>query len=384
MAVIDGPHRPRTPLMPDTPIARIHLAALRHNLKRVRACAPDSQVLAVVKANAYGHGLSGLLPALQMADALAVARVDEAIALRHAGFKGRLVVLGGGPSLQTLQLAAEHDLELVIQQAGQLDLLQQASLARPLRCWLKVDTGMHRLGFDPQQIPALFARLQTLSNVAGPPVLMTHLANADVRDDPRSHAQLALFSPLARQLGAVTSIANSAGVLGWPASHGDWVRPGLMLYGASPFGDDSAAALGLRPVMTLTSRLTAIKHVRRGEAIGYGGSFICPEDMPIGVVGIGYGDGYPRELSDDACVLLHGRRVPVVGRVSMDMIMLDLRGQDTARIGDPLVLWGEGLPVDEVAAWANTIAYTLLCGVAGRVCFEIIDDHDDEPGRTHE
>ncbi len=359
--------------MPHAPIARINANALRHNLNRVRACAPGRQVMAVVKANAYGHGLPALLPALDSADALAVARLGEALTLRQAGYTGRLVVLGGVADESALQEAAGHSLELVVHQHHQIEMLHRSRLPRPLTCWLKVDTGMHRLGLEPAEVPAAFARLAASDAVAGQPLLMTHLANADDRGDPRTGAQLAAFQPLARQLGGPVSIANSAGILGWPASHGDWLRPGLMLYGVSPFADDSAADHDLQPVMTLQTRLIAIKRVSRGEPIGYGGRWICPEDMMVGVAGIGYGDGYPRELPESARVLLHGKRAPVVGRVSMDMITLDLRDHADAAVGDAVVLWGEGLPVEEVARWAGTIPYTLLCGITSRVEMAIHD-----------
>lgn len=356
-----------------SPLARIDLAALRHNIARARDAAPGTRLMAVIKANAYGHGIGNLLPALADADALAVARVGEGRRLREAGFEGRLVVLGGCHDRAELELAAALGFDLVLHQEAQLDLLASTPLSAPLRCWLKIDTGMHRLGVEPERGLALYERLAALPCVAEPPLLLTHLANADDFQDDYTLDQLDRFQPLADRCGVAVSIANSAGLLGWPESHGDWVRPGLMLYGVSPFPSTRGENHGLRPVMTLSARLIAVKQLKFREAVGYGGSWVCPEDMPVGVVGIGYGDGYPRELSDRAEVLLNGVRTPVIGRVSMDMITLDLRGQPDAAIGDPVVLWGDGLPVEEVAEWADTIPYTLLCGVTGRVCFETVD-----------
>lgn len=356
-----------------SPLARIDLAALRHNLAQARRAATGRRLMAVVKANAYGHGLENLLATLADADALAVARVGEGQHLRDVGFQGRLVILGGCLDENELQQAARLGLELVLHQPQQMALLEQARLSQPLPCWLKVDTGMHRLGFEPDEAIAAFERLSALEQVAGQPGLLTHLANADDRADSYTREQLTRFRPLAECCGVPVSIANSAGILGWPDSHGDWIRPGLMLYGVSPFPGDSGADHGLRPVMTLSARLVAVKQLKTGDAVGYGGAWRCPEDMTLGVVGVGYGDGYPRELAGEAAVLLNGRRTPVVGRVSMDMLTLDLRDQPGAQVGDPVVLWGEGLPVEEVARWAGTIPYTLLCGVTGRVRFQIHD-----------
>jgi len=246
-------------------------------------------------------------------------------------------------------------------------MLERAPSDIPVVAWLKIDTGMHRLGFAPEAAAAAYARLRDCRAVAGPPRLMTHLANADDRADAYTEDQLARFDTATADLTGPRSIANSAGLLGWSAAQRDWVRPGIMLYGVSPFSDTEAGALGLRPVMTLHSELIAVNHYRRGDAIGYGGTWACPEDMPVGVVGIGYGDGYPRHAVSGTPVLLNGRTVELVGRVSMDMICVDLRTQPRARVGDPVVLWGQGLPVEVVADHASTIGYELLCSVTQRV-----------------
>jgi alanine racemase len=351
------------------PRALIDLAALRHNLAKARSAAPRSRIMAVVKANAYGHGMLRVVEALGEADALAVARVGEAVALRQAGIRHPLVVLQGCSDREELEQATVHQLELVVHQPQQLQLLQQHGVTGPLTLWLKVDTGMHRLGMPQEQAVAAYRQLAALPGLSAPVRLMTHFASADDRDALETPQQWRRIETLARELGAEVSAANSGGVLGWPETHGDWVRPGIMLYGVSPFINGPMAECGLRPVMSLQSRLIAVNRYKKGDAIGYGGTWTCPEDMTVGVVSIGYGDGYPRHTPSGTPVLLHGKRVPLVGRVSMDSISLDLRSLPDAQVGDWVTLWGKGLPVEEIAAAAGTIPYELLCGVTGRVDF---------------
>jgi alanine racemase len=266
-----------------------------------------------------------------------------------------------------LPLISQHGLAVVVHHVSQLEILEQSTLANPLSAWLKVDSGMHRLGFAPHRVKAVWARLNACSNVAGPIRLMTHLANADDRQDSQTLRQVECFTKAVHGLEGERSIANSAAILAWPHTHADWVRPGLMLYGISPFSSGSSEREGLTPVMTLRSKLIAINSLSKGDAVGYGASWVCPENMRVGVAAIGYGDGYPRHATPGTPVLVNGRRVPLAGRVSMDMICLDLRAQPEAQVGDPVVLWGESLPVGEVAHHAGTISYELLCGVARRV-----------------
>lgn len=347
--------------------ADIDLSALRHNLGVVRRHAARSRVMAVVKSLAYGHGAEQVAAALEPGvDALAVARIEEGVALRQAGIRGPLVVLEGGRRPLDLQLAHRHELQLVLHAPHQLQLLEADPSRDALGCWLKVDTGMHRLGIAPEEVPYWLERLGALAGVRLQGI-MTHLANADDTGDPATPRQLEVMDQVSRGLGLPRSIANSAGILAWPGSHAEWVRPGLMLYGASPLGGRSAAGLGLRPVMTLSAPLLAVRTLPGGAAVGYGGTWRTPQEMPVGVVGIGYGDGYPRHLREAAEVLLHGARARVLGRVSMDMISIDLRGIRQAAVGDRVTLWGEGLPVEELAARCETIPYTLLCGVTPRV-----------------
>ena len=355
--------------MSSAPCAIIDLAALQHNLGRVRALAPNSRVLAVIKANGYGHGMLRIAQALGAVDALAVARVGEGVALRQAGIFRPVVVLEGCLDQDELELAATNRLELVVHNMEQVQLLQQQSLQEPLTCWLKVDTGMHRLGLPLEAAKLAYQKLLTCESVADRPRLMTHFANADDLDDPATLRQWDAIQPLAAELNSDVSSANSGGIIGWPETHADWVRPGIMLYGVSPFLSGRAADSELLPVMSLQSRLIAVNHYKKGDAIGYSGTWSCPEDMRVGVASIGYGDGYPRHAAAGTPVLVNGRRVPLIGRVSMDMINLDLRSSPNAKVGDTVTLWGAGLPVEEVAEAAHTIPYQLLCGVTARVKF---------------
>jgi alanine racemase len=348
--------------------ARISSAALEHNLNRARHAAPASRILAVIKANGYGHGIVRVARALASADAFAVASIDEAVILREAGINQPIVLLEGVFNASEVEEAAARHLELVVHAEEQLQVLEAARLPAPFPIWLKIDTGMHRLGFAPAQAADARQRLEACP-AAGQLRLMSHLANADRPGDARTDAQLDLFDACAEGFSGERSMANSGAVLAWQRSHFDWVRPGIMLYGASPFGD-TGAEQDLRPAMTLGTRLIAVNRRRRGDAVGYGGTWTCPEDMLVGVAAIGYGDGYPRHAPNGTPVLVNGRRVPLIGRVSMDMICLDLRSQPEARPGDPVVLWGDGLPVEEVARAAETISYELLCRVTERVRFE--------------
>ncbi len=346
--------------------ARLDAQALHHNLQQVRRHAPKARVMAVVKANGYGHGLAWVANILKEADGFAVASTEEGMQLRQAGIVKPVLLLEGFFSADELPALQLRQLAPVLHDEQQLHLLESHSESLPHAVWVKLDTGMHRLGFAPESLPDLLARLRQLKGIHDIRV-MTHFANADDVSSKNTRAQIELFRAQANGLGLETSLANSAGIVAWPESHADWVRPGIMLYGGSPLIGKTAEELNLKPVMTLESALIAVHRRRRGEAIGYGGDFVCPEDMPVGVVAIGYGDGYPRHAPAGTPVLVNGQRVPLIGRVSMDMITVDLRSQPAARVGDPVVLWGEGLPVDDVAAKAGTISYELLCHVAERI-----------------
>ncbi len=343
-------------------------SALRHNLSRVREIAPRSRVLAIIKDNGYGHGLVSAARAFEDADGFGVAAIEEALALRESGITKPVVLLGGFFGRDELPSIASHGFTVVIHHPSQLDMLNAAPLLpAPIKAWVKVDTGMHRLGFRPEQLDDTLNQVAASTWLDDGIVVMTHLASADDQSDPATPGQIACFFDAVQGHKVEHSIANSAGVLGWPDSHGDWIRPGLMLYGMSPFPDRTAIDHGLRPVMTLKSKLIAVNHCRKGDSIGYGGTWCCPEDMPIGVVAIGYGDGYPRSAANGTPVLINGIEVTLAGRVSMDMITVDLRKVPGARVGDSVTLWGKGLPVETVARHAGRIPYELTCGVAARV-----------------
>jgi alanine racemase len=346
--------------------ALLDASALRHNLEQVKRHAPRSRVLAVVKANGYGHGLAWVATTLNQADAFAVASAEEGLALRTAGITQPIVLLEGFFSADELPLLQTQRLAPVIHHEHQLRLLESQPAFTPELIWIKLDTGMHRVGFAPTELAGVHARLQRLPG--GREIrLMTHFANADDLSDPATHTQIESFRTHTAGYALAASLANSAGIVAWPESHANWVRPGIMLYGAAPLIGKSAQDFNLKPVMSLQSALIAVHRRRKGEAVGYGGDFHCPEDMPVGVAAIGYGDGYPRHAPSGTPVLVNGRRVALIGRVSMDMITLDLRSQPNAQVGDPVVLWGEGLPVDEIATQAGTISYELLCHVTERI-----------------
>ncbi len=346
--------------------ALLDSAALRHNLDRVRHFAPRSKIMAIVKANAYGHGLAWAATALSDVDGFGVACVEEALELRAAGVKQHICLLEGFFEPAEIPLLAENQLSPVIHHEGQLRAMENAAVKKPIDAWLKVDTGMHRIGFSPQAIPAVLARLNACASV-GQVRMLSHFANADNKLNSVTTTQTRCFMELVIDSGSERSLANSAGVVAWPMSHLEWVRPGIMLYGVSPLIGFSASQLDLQPVMTLQSAVIAIQRLHKGDTVGYGGDWICPEDMPVGVIAIGYGDGYSRHIRAGTPVLVKGKPVPLIGRVSMDLISVDLRAEPHIHVGDPAVLWGKGLPVEEVANQAGTIAYTLLCGVTSRI-----------------
>jgi alanine racemase len=368
-------------------VAVLNLAAVQHNLSVVRSCAPGAKIMAVIKANGYGHGMVRIAEALQNVDAFAVARVDEGVRLRKAGVKNRIAVLEGFSCSKELDELLDYQLEPVVHSFAQLEIFEAAPFCSPiaeeLDCldqstcqepsrtvWLKIDTGMGRLGFKPTDFSVAYQRLNQcpqISNIN----LMTHFANADDVSDDKTQKQIRLFNDTVDGVAGERSLANSAAILAWEQSLSEWVRPGVILYGISPFPDSTGQQLGLKPVMELHSRLIAVKRIDAGDTVGYGGSWICEKQTTMGVVAIGYGDGYPRYAKAGTPVLVNGQRVPLIGRVSMDMITVDLGNLTDAKPGDSVTLWGEALPVEEIALWSDTIPYTLVCGVTQRV--QLID-----------
>ena len=347
--------------------AVIDTQALRANLRALRSFAPGARVVAVVKANAYGHGLVPTALALAEADAFGVARIDEGIALRAAGIGQPIVLLEGIFTKDELAEAAERSFDLVVHDGTQIELLEKSQTAQQFILWLKMDTGMNRLGFRGEEFSSALARLQRLP---GPPReirLMTHLARAEEREDGSTGEQLARFNAATRGMALATSIGNSAAILGAPAAHGDWIRPGLALYGVSPFAQATAASFGLVPAMTLETTVIATRRVARGEGVGYGAAWRAQRDTPVAILAGGYGDCLPRSLANGAPVLVNGQRAPLVGHVSMDMIAVNVADIADVHVGARGVLWGAQLPVEEVARHAGTIAYELLCRVSQRV-----------------
>ncbi|MBZ0073023.1 MAG: alanine racemase [Gammaproteobacteria bacterium] len=357
--------------------ARIDLAALRHNLQRARQAAPASRIMAVVKANAYGHGMPRIAQALA-ADGFAVASLEEALGLREAGIRQSITLLEGFFDSDELVALSRYRLQPVVHCDEQLWQLEAASLSQPISVWMKIDTGMHRLGFAPERAAEIHQRLHVCPNVEHIG-LFSHLGYTDDRRSAQTQRQCELFLSASHGLPGERSLANSGGLLAWPETQLEWVRPGLMLYGISPFAGDTGPEQGLCPVMTLESRLIAVNQYPRGAAIGYSGAWVCPEDMLIGVAAVGYGDGYPRHALTGTPVLVNGRRAQIVGCVSMDMISIDLRGQPDVHVGAPVTLWGRGLPVEEIARCAGTIAYELVCAVASRVPVVIEEGVAAEP-----
>ena len=357
--------------MSRTTVATIPLGALRHNLARIRKLAAPAKVMAVVKADAYGHGLERVARALDGdADAFAVASLGDGLRLRAAGHRQRIVVLSGPDQAGDIAEMQRLGLDAAIHHESQLQWLSEASPTRGrLRVWLKVDSGMHRLGFAPERAAAVHAQLAAMTGIDPDIGLMTHFAESEVFDGVRTRQQIERFQAATRGLIGPRSLSNSAAVLGWPDARGDWVRTGGLLYGLSVVEGKSGADFGFRSAMTLSTRLIAINAIKRGERIGYNGLWECPEDMPVGVAAVGYGDGYPRSAAAGTPVLVGNRRVPLIGRVSMDLITLDLREAPEIKVGDRVTLWGSELPVEFVAAQAGTISYDLTCGMTRRVLF---------------
>ncbi len=358
--------------------ASISTRALAHNLDVARRHAGTAGVWAVIKANAYGHGLERAARALSAADGYAVLDLAEAVLLRATHPAHRVLLLEGIFSASDAALVAAHGITTVVHEAGQIEMLREAPAGSgAISAYLKLNTGMNRLGFPMEQVAAAYGALRALPSV-GEIGLMTHFADAD---GAGIAPQLERFTDAVRDLEGRRSLANSAALIRYPASHGDWVRPGIMLYGGSPFAERSAESLGLLPAMQLTTRLIAVQSLAKGDRVGYGYAFEAPRPMRIGVVACGYADGYPRHAPNGTPVLVGGKRTGTVGRVSMDMICVDLDPVPEAGVGSPVTLWGAGLPADDVAAAAGTVSYELFCALAPRVpVSEIADFHCVDEG----
>jgi alanine racemase len=354
--------------MPRPIRANFKLSALRHNLGVVRCHAPRSKIWAVVKADAYGHGLDRVAQALAGVDGYALLDLNEAVRLREAGITRPILLLEGIFEPADLALVDRYGLTPVVHDSEQILMLERARLSSQIAVLLKLNTGLNRLGFATARFRSAYGRLEASGKVAAIS-LMTHFADADGPSGVA--AQMARFAECTAGLEGQATLANSAAILRYPETHANWVRPGIMLYGCSPFAEVSAEALGLQPVMSLTSEIVAIQELEPGDRVGYGGTFEARGSMRIGVVACGYADGYPRHapgFSDkNTPIVVAGKRTHTVGRVSMDMLCTDLSAIPEARVGSSVTLWGEGLSADEVAASAGTVSYELLCALAARV-----------------
>lgn len=342
--------------------ALIHLDALRHNYRLARQLG-GHKALAVLKADAYGHGAVRCAQALEAeADGFAVACIEEALELRAAGIRAPILLLEGFFDAEELALIDAHGLWCVVQADWQVEAVAQARLRNPLSIWLLLDSGMHRLGLAPAEWQAAAQHLRSLPQVAEI-VAMTHFARADELDCARTEEQVAVFRETDAASGLPASLGNSAALLGWPDAGGVWARPGLMLYGPNPFGAPHALADRLQPVMTLESGVINVREIAVGEPVGYGGRFVARRPTRVGIVALGYADGYPQMAPNGTPVAIDGRPGELIGRVSMDMLAVDLTDHPAAGLGSRVELWGAQVPVTEVARHAHRTAYDLLCGV---------------------
>jgi len=352
--------------------AIINLSALKHNQRVLQQQAPNSQILAVIKANAYGHGMVRIAQTLSGIYAFGVARLNEALALRAAGISKPIVLLEGFFHADDLKILVEHNLQTVVHSQQQLDAILASELNSSLQVWLKLDTGMHRIGFHEDEFDDAYQSLKTSKNVLKPIHLMTHFNCADELDNNITAEQCKRFKTHIKPDSGFVSLANSAATLAWPQTHADIIRPGIALYGVSPFVDKVAEDFNLQPVMTLKSQLISVRSHQAGESVGYGAGWTAANNTKLGVVAVGYGDGYPRMAPEGTPVLVNGRLVPIVGRVSMDMLTVDLGEHCKDQVGDEVTLWGDGLPAAQVAKHIGTIAYELVTKLTARVALHYV------------
>ena len=343
---------------------------LLHNLEVIKHHAPHARVIAMVKANAYGHGLRTTASKLEKhVYSVGVASIDEALALRRVGIKIPITLMEGIFEPNELIVAACENFHVVFHDATQLDWLRTSSLPRPVTAWLKIDTGMGRLGFTTAHMQQAYEQLISDANIKQPVGIMSHFACADEIAHPLNQEQINIFKQFIQNKPGPKSFCNSAAIFAFKDQQHEVIRPGLALYGVSPLPEMTTAALGLKPVMTLQTRLMAVRPVQKGSTLGYGARFVCPKDMLVGVIAMGYGDGYPRTAKDGTPILVNGIRCPLIGRVSMDMITVDLSNCPNAKVNDPVILWGDKLPIEEVARHTQQCPYDMLTAIQSRVKF---------------
>lgn len=349
--------------------ATISLSALEHNLAVAKSKAPQSKIMAVVKANGYGHGLLNAAKGLKAADGFAILGLDEALKLRNAGYTQTILMLEGVFSSDELIHVSEKAISIVVHSDVQINMLEQVKLAKPISVHLKINTGMNRLGFKPSDFESARARLEACNNVADL-TLMTHFATAD--ESVGITEPLAVFNKTTQDHQEPCSLANSATLMRFPEAHGQWVRAGIMLYGSSPIAGESAASFNLKPVMQFTSKIIAVQSLETDESIGYGQTFTAAKKTRVGIVACGYADGYPRHAPNGTPLAVAGKLTQIIGRVSMDMLYVDISDIPEAEIGAHVELWGSQVSVDDVAQTAGTISYELLCAVAPRVSIKVV------------
>ena len=353
--------------------AKISSYALKHNLEVIKQKAPHSKIIAVVKANAYGHGVVFVASTLaQHVDCFAVARLEEALALRSNGIIKPILLLEGFFDEKDLPILAVNNIETVVHNREQLDALKCATVPSPIKVWLKIDTGMHRLGVSLDEVDCFYNELKKLPQIQPHLGFVSHFSRADELDSDYTQLQLNRFLSATQDKQGERSIAASGGILFWQESHLDLIRPGIIMYGISPT-DIVGSEFGLTPVMNLTSSLIAVRNHKKGEPVGYSGLWTSPRDTKIGVVAIGYGDGYPRDAAEGTPVYLNGRIVPIVGRVSMDMLTVDLGPDSQDHVGDEVILWGKELPIETVAKYTGILSYELITKLTPRVITEYVD-----------
>lgn len=358
--------------------AIIDLAAIRHNYQLAQQLAPNAQTLAVVKANAYGHGSVAVAKTLEpLAPALAVACIEEALELRQAGIVKPILLLEGVFSADEVHIASAENFWLVINSSTQIEMIAAASVPQPLTVWLKADSGMHRLGLSGQPFRAAYLRLKSLPQVHDRVVIATHFAAADELESPYTQYQLDCFTAMVTGLGAPVSLANSAAIMAWPQAQGDYTRPGIMLYGSSPFNQPQINAERLKPVMTLESAVISVRTLDAGETVGYGRNWTAQRRSTIATVAIGYGDGYPRQTPNGTPVFINGQQAALAGHVSMDMITVDVTDLDSVEVGDQVELWGHHIALNEVAERVGTISYELVTRMPQRTPRVYIDTEKD-------
>jgi alanine racemase len=353
-----------------TAVAILSTDNLLHNYKLLKEKIGSVKMMGMVKANAYGHGIRSVSLRLDShLDMFGVASIDEALALRKVGVKSPIALMQGVFEPSELLVAATEKFHVVFHSLHQVEWLKKVLLPVPLNVWIKVDTGMGRLGFQIEEAEAVYELFLNHSSVVKPLRLISHFACADQIDHPLNASQIQKFDAFVQGKSCELSFCNSAALFNFKNCHHDWVRPGLALYGVSPFENQSAESLDLKPVMTLQTNLTSVKAMRKGDSIGYSASYQCPEDMVVGIAAFGYGDGYPRTEKDGAPVLVGGHECSIIGRVSMDMMAIDLRNAPAASIGDAVVLWGSGLPIENVAKHMGMSVYAMLTAIQNRVKF---------------